>query len=86
MEKVFRMPKRKWEADVHHHRKSDDFGGRFEIVKWAAFFHTTRLGRDLPGSRQFPLTVPFALMGRKYGPAEDDVHVCAQDQETRSSR
>ena len=30
--------KRKWETDVHHHRKADDLGAAVKVLKWVAFF------------------------------------------------
>ena len=33
MEQIFNVSQRKWEANVHHHRKADDLRRCFEIAK-----------------------------------------------------
>ena len=35
--------KRKWETDVHHHRKADDLGAAVKVLKWVAFFRVWML-------------------------------------------
>lgn len=41
---VFNIPQRQRKADIHHHRKANDFGACFEIAKRTAFCHPQRLG------------------------------------------
>lgn len=43
MEQVFHIPQRKRISDVHHHRQTDDLGGRLEVAKYAGGAHTDRL-------------------------------------------
>lgn len=57
MELILDIPQRERIADVHHHRRADDLGGRLEVSKYAGVRHATDLPA-LPLSRQpdFPLT------------------------------
>ena len=39
MQKVLLISDRKWELNIHHHRKADDLGTGFEGTKWAKLSH-----------------------------------------------
>ena len=39
MKKVFYIAKRKWEPNIQHYCKTDDFRAGFELAKWRVFCH-----------------------------------------------
>ena len=39
MKQVFYITKRKWEPNIQHDCKSDDFRARFKVAKWRVFCH-----------------------------------------------
>ncbi|MFZ1339267.1 MAG: hypothetical protein WAS26_09470 [Paracoccaceae bacterium] len=42
MQKVFDLPKRRWEKDIYHHRQADDLGRRLEMAGRAGLGHGPR--------------------------------------------
>lgn len=45
VQKVLHVSKRKREPDLHHHRKTDDLGTRFEVPEGAVLCHALSLAR-----------------------------------------
>ncbi len=43
VQQIFDTPKRERETDVQHHRKADDLGTGFEVLKWRLINHARRL-------------------------------------------
>ena len=43
MKKVFYIAKRKWEPNIQHDCKSDDFRARFKVAKWGVVCHSAWL-------------------------------------------
>ena len=39
VQQIFDIPKREWKPDVQHHRKTDDLGTGFGVLKWQSPFH-----------------------------------------------
>tara|TARA_R110000744_G_scaffold125730_3_gene231484 strand:- start:45915 stop:46100 length:186 start_codon:yes stop_codon:yes gene_type:complete len=52
VEQILDVAKKEREPDIHHQRKADDFGRRFEILGWVT--HQMRLG-----NRRFTLKPKF---------------------------
>ena len=45
VQQMFDISKRMRKADIHHHRKADNFGKRFEIAEGTAICHSPKLGQ-----------------------------------------
>ena len=43
VQKTLHVPKRKRKPDVHHHGQADHLKAGFEVAKWAAFCHSSKL-------------------------------------------
>lgn len=52
VQKVLYISKRKWEPDIHHYRKADNFRACLKVTKGAALCHGTMLG-----NHPYPLKV-----------------------------
>ncbi len=61
MEQVLNVPKGQREADIQHHRETDDLGARLEIAEGTAFGHVPKLVALCPGSSLVLLTGPSHL-------------------------
>lgn len=62
MEKVFDIPKRKRKPDIHHHRKLDDLGRRFEVAERIAGHQVTLAPLPYRLNRPVLLTIPNRFM------------------------
>ena len=64
MSQVLEVAKRKWVADIEHHRQADDLGAGFEVAKGAAFCHPARLGERLVGLNELSSDSALGTVGR----------------------
>jgi len=58
MKEVFYIAQRKRKSDVHHDRKLDDLGRRFEIAKWISGHEAILAASPYPLNRPVLLTMP----------------------------